>query len=50
MILKHLKEAARSSYAALESRLSLLDWPLAHPAHREFVHLFFGYCEPLGEN
>ena len=50
MIFIDLKEAARSSYAALESRLSLLDLPLAHPAYREFVHLFFGCCEPLGKN
>lgn len=49
MIFIRLKEAARLSYAALESRLSLLDWHLTHPAYREFVHLFFGYYEPLGE-
>ena len=49
MIFIRLKEAARSSYAALESRLSVLDWHLTHPAYREFVHLFFGYYELLGE-
>lgn len=47
MILKRLKEATRSRHAALESRLPLLDAHLARQAYREFVHLFFGYYEPL---
>ena len=49
MILKHLKEATRSRHTALESRLPLLDPHLARHAYREFVHLFFGYYEPLEE-
>ena len=47
MILKRLKEATRSRHTALESRLPLLDTHLARNAYHEFVHLFFGYYEPL---
>ena len=49
MILKHLKEATHSRHAALESRLPLIDAHLPRQAYREFVHLFFGYYEPLEE-
>ncbi|MBC7446398.1 MAG: biliverdin-producing heme oxygenase [Polaromonas sp.] len=49
MILNHLKAATHSRHAALESRLPLLDAHLARSAYREFVHLFFGYYEPLEE-
>lgn len=47
MILKHLKEATRSRHAALESRLPLLDPELPRSDYRDFLHLFFGYYEPL---
>ena len=47
MILKHLKEATGLRHAALESRLPLLDAGMSQASYLEFLHLFFGYYEPL---
>ena len=47
MILKRLKEATGFRHAALESRLPLLDVGMSRARYLEFLHLFFGYYEPL---
>ena len=47
MILKRLKEATRSSHAALESRLPLLNADMSRTRYLQLLQLFLGYYEPL---